>query len=91
MESQKFVGPFVSQFIFYERIEAAAPETRRAMARVALNVSGEGADFPILLSDAISGLGWDQFQTVLGLLALRPHFQLQWNEIQLARLRKWAC
>jgi hypothetical protein len=90
MDTSKFAGPFIGQLIFLEKIEVAPHDARRALARVALNASGEGAQYPILLSEAMSISGWDEYQVFLGMLTLYAHTQLQWTELHLARLRQWA-
>lgn len=90
-QKPKEIGPLIGQLIYFERIEAAPPPRRRILSRVALNMSGEGADYPILLADVFNGMGWDEYQAALGLMALRANLQLQWSPAYLSRLRKWAA
>lgn len=91
METNKLAGPFIGQFIFLEKIEAAPQHARRALARAALNASGEGAQYSILLSEIMGVSGWDEYQVFLGMMMLYAHTQLHWTEVQLDRLRQWAA
>lgn len=86
----KHVGPLIGQLIYFERIDAAPPERRRILARVALNMAGESAQYPTLLADVFNGMGWDEYQAALGLMALRANMQLHWPPAYLSRLRMWA-
>jgi hypothetical protein len=90
MDAVKFAGPFVGQFIYFEQIQAAPPAARRALARAALNVSGESEAHPILLSEIVDGLSWDEYQVFVGMLMLYAHTQLRWNDLHLEMLRRWA-
>lgn len=80
----------IGLYIYIERIEKAAPSHRWAMARVALTLSYPTEDYPIDLSDAVSGLGWDDYHVVLGMLAMYANAPLYWNDIHLSMLRAWA-
>ena len=80
----------IGQLIYFERIEAASQKNRRILARVALNMSGEADKYPALLADVFNGMGWDEYQAALGLMALRANMQLHWTPPCLGRLRMWA-
>ena len=87
----KEIGPLIGQLVYFERIEAATPTNRRMLARVALNMAGEAEKYPILLADVFNGMGWDEYQAALGLMAIRANVQLYWTPAYLHRLRTWAA
>lgn len=80
---------YIGQMIFFQMVERS-PNNRGPLARFALSLCGDDEAHSIRLSNFLDRLDWDEYQTMLSMLALHAHVAIRWDEDQKMRIHAWA-
>jgi len=88
MTKQKTKYPCLGQVVFFESIEKSA--FRQSLARIALNLAGHEAEYPIDLSEIVRWLPWSECQSALAMASLSASTPFQWRASQEALLIEWS-
>lgn len=80
---------FIGQLIFFRMVENESRD-QRLLARIALNLTDVGEDYPVDLFSAIHKISWDQMQALIVLLAVRLNSRMVWPDAYLTQLVEWA-
>ena len=89
MKHQKKTTQCFGQLVFFEGIERSPFRTR--LARVALNLSGEAAAYPVDFAEAVHGLPWRECQSALTFASLAASMPISWPSAQRSLLVAWAA
>ncbi|MGK5024224.1 hypothetical protein [Janthinobacterium sp. RB2R34] len=88
MTDERHQASPTGQAIFFEIVEAAG-SNRPALALVALSMANADENRPLVLSNVLNSLHWDQYQAMLSMLSLKAHAPIIWTDEQMSALELW--
>jgi S-methylmethionine-dependent homocysteine/selenocysteine methylase len=89
MTDQQIQTSPMGQAIFFEIIEASE-DNRSTLALIALGMANADNGRPLILSQVLNCLHWNQYQAMLSMLSLKAHAPIIWTPDQMELLKLWV-